>query len=48
MAELFDVRSFLDERITGYSSGMLKRLSLTQAFIGKPELIFLDEPPWPT
>lgn len=44
VAELFDVRSFLDERITGYSSGMLKRLSLTQAFIGKPELIFLDEP----
>ncbi|KUH34110.1 ABC transporter [Thermococcus celericrescens] len=43
-AELFDAKSFLDKRITGYSSGMLKRLSLAQAFVGKPELIFLDEP----
>jgi len=44
IAELFGIESFVDERITGYSSGMLKKLSLAQAFIGKPELIFLDEP----
>jgi ABC-2 type transport system ATP-binding protein len=44
VAELFEVKSFLGNRISGYSSGMLKRLSLAQAFIGKPELIFLDEP----
>ena len=44
IAELFDAKSFLDKRISGYSSGMLKRLSLAQAFIGKPEIIFLDEP----
>ncbi|WP_258084316.1 ABC transporter ATP-binding protein [Thermococcus thermotolerans] len=44
VAEMFEVKSFLDKRINGYSSGMLKRLSLAQAFIGKPELIFLDEP----
>ncbi|WP_457750470.1 ABC transporter ATP-binding protein [Thermococcus sp.] len=44
VAELFEVSSFLDKRISGYSSGMLKRLSLAQAFIGKPDLIFLDEP----
>ncbi|WP_010478681.1 ABC transporter ATP-binding protein [Thermococcus zilligii] len=44
VAELFDAKSFLDKRINGYSSGMLKRLSLAQAFVGKPELIFLDEP----
>ncbi|WP_460041830.1 ABC transporter ATP-binding protein [Thermococcus atlanticus] len=43
-AELFEVRPFIDKRINGYSSGMLKRLSLAQAFIGSPELIFLDEP----
>ncbi|WP_297458438.1 ABC transporter ATP-binding protein [Thermococcus sp.] len=43
-AGLFDAREFLDKRINSYSSGMLKRLSLAQAFIGKPELIFLDEP----
>ncbi|MCD6525087.1 MAG: ABC transporter ATP-binding protein [Thermococcus sp.] len=44
VAELFEVKPFIDKRISGYSSGMLKRLSLAQAFIGKPELIFLDEP----
>lgn len=44
VAELFEVESFINKRISGYSSGMLKRLSLAQAFIGKPELIFLDEP----
>ena len=44
VAELFEVRPFINKRINGYSSGMLKRLSLAQAFIGKPELIFLDEP----
>ncbi len=27
-----------------YSSGMIKKVSLTLAFIGKPELILLDEP----
>ncbi len=44
VAELFEMDPFLDERVNGYSSGMLKRLSLAQAFIGKPELVFLDEP----
>ncbi len=44
VAEMFEVKSFLDERINSYSSGMLKRISLAQAFIGKPEIIFLDEP----
>ncbi|NJE53733.1 ABC transporter ATP-binding protein [Thermococcus sp. 21S9] len=44
VAELFEVKTFIDKRISGYSSGMLKRLSLAQAFIGSPELIFLDEP----
>ncbi len=44
VAEIFEVKGFLDKRISGYSSGMLKRLSLAQAFVGKPELIFLDEP----
>ena len=44
VAELFEVKPFLGKRINGYPSGMLKRLSLAQAFIGKPELVFLDEP----
>ena len=44
VAEMFGAKRFLNKRISGYSSGMLKRLSLAQAFIGKPELVFLDEP----
>ncbi|WP_199920040.1 ATP-binding cassette domain-containing protein [Thermococcus piezophilus] len=44
VVELFEVKPFIDKRINCYSSGMLKRLSLAQAFIGEPELVFLDEP----
>ncbi|BAD84350.1 ABC-type multidrug transport system, ATPase component [Thermococcus kodakarensis KOD1] len=43
-AEMFSVTGFLDRRIGEYSAGMMKRLSLAQAFIGKPELVLLDEP----
>ncbi|MFA4646805.1 ABC transporter ATP-binding protein [Pyrococcus kukulkanii] len=43
VAKLFNI-DFLDKRIGGYSSGMLKKLSVAQAFIGEPKLIFLDEP----
>ncbi|AAL81005.1 ABC transporter ATP-binding protein [Pyrococcus furiosus DSM 3638] len=43
VAKLFKI-DFLDKRIGGYSSGMLKKLSVAQAFIGEPKLIFLDEP----
>ena len=35
---------FLDERTGNYSSGMLKKLAVAQAFIGAPELIMIDEP----
>ncbi|WP_457751524.1 ABC transporter ATP-binding protein, partial [Thermococcus sp.] len=35
---------FLDERTSGYSSGMLKKLAVAQAFIGEPELVMIDEP----
>ena len=43
-AGLFGIEDALDRRIEGYSSGMLKRLSLAQAFVGEPDVIFLDEP----
>ncbi|WP_088864779.1 ABC transporter ATP-binding protein [Thermococcus barossii] len=43
-ARLFGIEEALDRRIDGYSSGMLKRLSLAQAFVGEPEVVFLDEP----
>ncbi|MES2652091.1 MAG: ABC transporter ATP-binding protein [Bacteroidota bacterium] len=41
---LFEMDAFLDQKIGGYSSGMLKKLSLICAFIGDAELYILDEP----
>jgi ABC-2 type transport system ATP-binding protein len=38
------VEKFMHQKIATYSSGMLKKLSLVLAFIGKPMLILLDEP----
>ena len=40
----FGVDKYLFDHIGTYSSGMLKRLSLTLAFLGTPSLILLDEP----
>jgi len=44
VAKLFSVKPFLNRKIGEYSAGMLKRLSLSQAFLGNPDLILLDEP----
>lgn len=44
LTSLFDLSEFLDQKISGYSSGMLKKLSLVCAFIGEVELYILDEP----
>ncbi len=33
-----------DRRVSTYSGGMRRRLDLAMSFIGKPEIIFLDEP----
>ncbi|MGF7072904.1 ABC transporter ATP-binding protein [Mucilaginibacter sp. R-33] len=38
------MQSFIDRRVGTYSSGMMKKLSLLLAFLGKPKLILLDEP----
>jgi len=38
------MQSYIDHPIGTYSSGMLKKLSLVLAFLGKPKLILLDEP----
>ncbi|ASJ00558.1 ABC transporter ATP-binding protein [Thermococcus gorgonarius] len=43
VADLLEL-DFLDRRVREYSSGMRKKLSLAQAFLGDPELIMLDEP----
>jgi ABC-2 type transport system ATP-binding protein len=36
--------TYLNQPIREYSSGMVKKLSLVLAFIGKPKIILLDEP----
>lgn len=44
LAELFDMKPFLSQKIGGYSSGMLKKLSLICALMGNADLYILDEP----
>lgn len=44
LAERLNIGSFMHTRTGTYSSGMLKKLSLALAFIGKPKLVMLDEP----
>jgi len=38
------LQPYVDQSLGTYSSGMLKKLSLILAFMGKPKLILLDEP----
>lgn len=40
----WNISGFIDNRVETYSSGMVKKLSLTIAFLGQPKLILLDEP----
>jgi ABC-2 type transport system ATP-binding protein len=44
LINLFKMHHFLKSPIGTYSSGMVKKLSLLLAFIGKPSLVLLDEP----
>ncbi|WPQ65420.1 ABC transporter ATP-binding protein [Chitinophaga sancti] len=38
------IHEFIHRPVSGYSSGMLKKLSLVLAFAGRPKVILLDEP----
>ncbi|TCD26728.1 ATP-binding cassette domain-containing protein [Pedobacter psychrodurus] len=38
------MKSYINNPLGSYSSGMLKKLSLVLAFLGQPKLILLDEP----
>lgn len=38
------MQPYINESVGAYSSGMLKKLSIVLAFLGKPQLILLDEP----
>ena len=44
LIEYFGIKSFVQNPIGTYSSGMLKKLSVLLAFIGEPKIILLDEP----
>jgi ABC-2 type transport system ATP-binding protein len=44
LTELFSLHLFYENPASTYSSGMAKKISLIMAFLGKPELILLDEP----
>ncbi len=40
----FGLDEAADRRVAGYSGGMRRRLDLAAAFMGRPEVVFLDEP----
>lgn len=42
--ESMKMNDYINEPIGTYSSGMLKKLSIVLAFMGKPKIILLDEP----
>jgi|SRR5450631_2012125 len=44
LIDFFRMHRFLSQPVGSYSSGMVKKLSLLLAFIGKPSLLLLDEP----
>jgi ABC-2 type transport system ATP-binding protein len=44
LAAALGIPAFLNNPVSSYSSGMLKKLSLLLAFTGAPSLILLDEP----
>ncbi len=44
LEKIFGVDGFKHNKIATYSSGMIKKLSLMLAFIGRPKVILLDEP----
>lgn len=44
LVDYFGLNSFHTKACETYSSGMLKKLSLVLAFLGKPQVIILDEP----
>lgn len=44
VCEMFGIIDFIDRKIGTFSAGMVQRLGLADAIIGKPELVILDEP----
>lgn len=44
VAQVVDLTGDLDKRVSGYSGGMMRRLSLAIALLHSPRLLVLDEP----
>jgi ABC-2 type transport system ATP-binding protein len=44
LVDILGISSFYTNPCETYSSGMLKKLSLAMAFLGRPKIIILDEP----
>jgi ABC-2 type transport system ATP-binding protein len=44
VASIVDLTEYLDHRVSGFSGGMKRRLSLAIAMLGNPDLLVLDEP----
>jgi ABC-2 type transport system ATP-binding protein len=44
LLEQFDITGFADRQVGGLSGGQKRRLAIALAFVGNPDLVFLDEP----
>lgn len=44
VVEVLDMKSYIGNRLSGYSSGMMQKASIATSLMGQPEIVFWDEP----